>query len=60
VADDFAGRLEERVLDPGFLSRSPVRRVASYGSRREPRPLSGDEAADAEALDQLRALGYLK
>lgn len=60
VADDFAGRLEERVLDPGFLSRSPVRRVASYGSRREPRPLSGDAAADAEALDHLRTLGYLE
>jgi hypothetical protein len=60
VADDFAGRLEERVLEPGFLSRRPVRRVASYGSRQAPRPLSGDAAADAEALEHLRALGYLE
>jgi hypothetical protein len=60
IADDFAGRLEERVLDPGFLSRRPVRRVASYGSRQAARPLSGDAAADTEAIEHLRTLGYVE
>jgi hypothetical protein len=61
VADDFVEELDERLIAGDFLARHPIRRVASYG-RRAPRgavPRS-DPAADAEALDHLRTLGYIQ
>jgi hypothetical protein len=61
VADDFVEDLDERVIASEFLARNPVRRVASYGRRAAPgaAPRS-DPATDAEALDQLRTLGYIQ
>jgi hypothetical protein len=61
VADDFVEQLDERVLASEFLARNPVRRVASYGRRTAPGAApQSDPATDAEAVEQLRTLGYIQ
>jgi len=61
LAEDFDGRLPTDVLEPGLLASSPPRRIASYGRRgREDQHLQGSSKVDAEMLERLRALGYLR
>lgn len=61
VAEDFDGELPVQVLDPGLLASKPPRRIASYGTRERAVPgAHGTAEADAQMLERLRALGYLK
>ena len=61
VAEDFDGDLPMQVLDPELLASRPPRRIASYGTRgRMAQHLEGSSAVDAEMLERLRALGYLR
>jgi Type I phosphodiesterase / nucleotide pyrophosphatase len=61
VAEDLDGDLPVQVLDPGLLAARPPRRIASYGSReRRIEGAHGTADADAQMLERLRALGYLK
>jgi hypothetical protein len=60
VAADLPGRLREDILEPAFLVRSPLRRVASYGRRGAVTVAQGRPAVDEEMLERLRALGYVQ
>jgi hypothetical protein len=62
IADDLPGKTPERVLDAGYRASVPIRRVATYGRRRRgSRPEAGaGTQADQEALERLRALGYIQ
>jgi Type I phosphodiesterase / nucleotide pyrophosphatase len=60
VADDLEGRLREDVLDPAFLAKNPVVRVASYGRRGAITVAREASGADQEMLERLRALGYVQ
>jgi hypothetical protein len=61
VAEDLDGRLPTEVLQPGLLASIPPRRIASYGSRGEaPAHPEGSSEVDAEMMERLRALGYLR
>jgi hypothetical protein len=61
VAEDFDGRLPVEALQPRLLAASPPTRIASYGRRGEGGPhLAGSSDVDAEILERLRALGYLR
>jgi type I phosphodiesterase/nucleotide pyrophosphatase len=60
-AEDFDGQLPAQALDPALLASKPPRRIASYGTRMGPiTHIAGSSAVDAEMLERLRALGYLK
>jgi hypothetical protein len=61
LAEDFDGRLPVQALDPGLLASKPPVRIASYGGDRvRGGPQLKDSAVDAEMLERLRALGYLR
>jgi hypothetical protein len=61
IAEDMDGRLPTEVLQPGLLASSPPRRIAGYGPRGEgPAHQDGSSAVDAEMMERLRALGYLR
>lgn len=62
VGDDMVGRPLQAWLDPAFLARSPVRRVASHESAEwleAHRNLPAGDLGRDERIEQLRALGYL-
>ena len=59
VANDLPGHVPEEVLDPQLLRAQPIRRVATYGRRQGPVAAAGGSAADGDALERLRALGYI-
>jgi len=60
VANDLPGRVPEEVLDPLVLAQQPIRQVATYGRRRGGPVATPGSAADGEALERLRALGYIQ
>ncbi len=57
VAEDFEGRAWTELYTPEFRAAHPVRSIASWGAAREGAAPTSE--ADAELLEQLRALGYL-
>jgi hypothetical protein len=60
LAEDMPGSLPRAILDPGLLRSRPAQRVASYGTQDAPSLLRGDRAVDSEAVERLRALGYVR
>jgi Type I phosphodiesterase / nucleotide pyrophosphatase len=61
IAQDFDGRLPTEALRPALLASNPPRVIASYGRRGWPvKNAEGSAEIDAEMLERLRALGYLK
>jgi type I phosphodiesterase/nucleotide pyrophosphatase len=60
VADDLPGTVPLAALDPGLIVQRPVTRTASYGVELLRATDRGSEGADAEMLERLRALGYIK
>lgn len=61
VPDGFDGRLAEEVLDPDYLARHPVRRVAvSDALLLPPEEVDPDDAESEEIRRRLRALGYVR
>ena len=60
-AEDFDGHLPAQALDRTLLASRPPRRIASYGTRTgSVTHIAGSSAVDAEMLERLRALGYLR
>jgi len=60
VADDLAGAMPVALLDPAVLAGRSVERVPTYALDLRRARDEGSETADAEMLERLRALGYLK
>jgi hypothetical protein len=60
LAENLPGHLHEEVFDPVFLASTPIVRVPSYGRRTAGRAAGRGSAADEDALERLRALGYIK
>jgi hypothetical protein len=60
LAENLPGHVHTEVFDPAFLSSAPIQRVAAYNRRGSPRGAGAGSAADEEALERLRALGYIK
>ena len=63
VGEDMHGSVLESWLDPGFLARHPVERVASHDTpewREAHRSLPVGTLGRDERIEQLRALGYLE
>jgi predicted AlkP superfamily phosphohydrolase/phosphomutase len=59
VAEDFVGRPRQELFDAEFRRKHSLRTLQSWGKRKEggaARP----SKADAELLDELRALGYIR
>jgi len=65
AAEDMPGRVLVEAIDPAFARAHPVRSVATYETIGRPRAgivasgSGGSEAAEAELLANLRALGYI-
>jgi hypothetical protein len=60
LAEDLEGRLPTVAFAPGFLESVPTRSVRTYGRWGTPHAGPGTAAADAAAIERLRALGYLQ
>ena len=61
VPEDMPGRVLEEIFRPEFLREYPLQRIESYETLipRERLPAAGS-MGDDEALEMLRALGYIK
>lgn len=59
VSRGLEGRLMERTVDPGLLSRRPVLAVSSFDHLRAAEA-EVDGTISEETLEQLRALGYIQ
>lgn len=57
VARDFDGQARTELFRPEFRARHPLQTIASWGSGAAASPRTSE--ADAELLEELRALGYL-
>jgi len=64
VPADLPGRVLEEAIDPAFLARHPVRRIASYETLIDRAALRGAAAAppgqEEEKVELLRSLGYIQ
>ena len=60
IADDLRSRVALQVIDDRFEASHPVRTVSDYGSVGRGRPASVGQPLDAEALERLRSLGYIR
>jgi hypothetical protein len=47
-------------IDPAFLDAHPVRRVPDYGAVALGQSARTGQPLDAEALERLRSLGYIR
>jgi predicted AlkP superfamily phosphohydrolase/phosphomutase len=59
VAEDFAGRPRMDLFAAGFRRTHPLRTIRTWGKRDEG-GTARSSAADAELLNELRALGYIR
>jgi type I phosphodiesterase/nucleotide pyrophosphatase len=60
VSDQLAGTPLTRLFEEAFVARYPVRRTSTYGA---PSTATGDrkgQPLDAEMIDRLRSLGYVR
>ncbi len=61
VPDDMTGRVLEEIVDPGFWEAHPIQRIPTYEGFVEREPFDAESIPDdSEALEMLRALGYIK
>lgn len=62
LADDLTSTLVEDIIDGEFRASHPVRRIADYSVVRLDRrtDVSAGGTLDAEALERLRSLGYVR
>jgi hypothetical protein len=59
IAANLEGRVPEGALEPAFLSRHGRRRVPDYSAAR-PAPGEDTSEVDANVLERLRSLGYIR
>jgi arylsulfatase A-like enzyme len=57
VAQDFDGRPQTALFQGNFRRRFPVKTIPSWGTRQTGDAITSE--ADAELMEELRALGYL-
>ncbi len=60
VSRELAGAPIDRVFLPSFMARFPVRDVPTYGARPTVLSTGRGDPLDAEALERLRSLGYVR
>lgn len=60
IAGDLQSTVALRAIAPAFLEAHPVRRVPDYGAVTLGRSVRTGEPLDAEALERLRSLGYIR
>lgn len=60
IAEDLQSHVARGIIDDGFEAAYPVRTVADYRGVAIERRASAGEALDAEALERLRSLGYIR
>jgi len=60
VAEDLAGRVPDEVFDAGFLRRTPMTTIASFGRRDDLDAILSSTDVDEEMVERLRALGYVE
>ena len=60
ISRELAGRPVMQMFAPEFLSRFPVREVATYGERRSTGAVREGEPLDEEMVERLRSLGYVR
>lgn len=60
LAEDLDGRVAFEALEPGYVRRHPVRRIATYGVRGTEDEGVAASPADKTMIDRLRALGYVR
>lgn len=60
IADDLRTRPMTDVVSADFLERHPVRTIANYNAAVTRRSARTGEPLDAEALERLRSLGYIR
>lgn len=60
VSRELSGNAIAGVFLPSFMARFPVREVPTYGARAAGLSTGRGEALDAEALERLRSLGYVR
>jgi hypothetical protein len=60
IATDLASPPLESMFSPRYLGKYPVRSIATYGTRTPMPRGSGAHALDAEMVERLRSLGYVR
>ena len=60
VSRELAGRPLAQLISSSVVSKFPVREVTTYGVRRPVAPVGRGNPLDAEALERLRSLGYVR
>lgn len=60
IAKDLDGRVLERLFPEHFRDRFPVRFIDTYGLKRTAPTTGGGSPLDAEAIERLRSLGYVR
>jgi hypothetical protein len=61
IADDLSTWPVTDIVDPDFLERHPIRQIPNYDAATTRRSVrTGQQPLDAEALERLRSLGYIR
>jgi hypothetical protein len=60
VSRQLSGRAVTELFSPAFVSKFPVREVESYGPRRMRGVSRQGQPLDAEMIERLRSLGYVR
>lgn len=60
IAKDLEGRVIDPLFQPQSLAAEPVRFVETYGGRGSTASARGGQPLDAEAIERLRSLGYIR
>ncbi|MGH8545414.1 MAG: alkaline phosphatase family protein, partial [Gammaproteobacteria bacterium] len=60
VPEDMEGRVLEEIIEPAFLEKHPIRRIASYEEFIDREVLASTASGDDSTIDMLRALGYIE
>ncbi len=60
IAEELRARPDTRIVTAAFLARHPARPIANYNAAVTGRSARTGEPLDAEALERLRSLGYIR
>ena len=60
ISRELAGAPALAMFSPAFTTRFPVREVSTYGQRHASAARRGGDPLDAEAIERLRSLGYVR
>jgi arylsulfatase A-like enzyme len=60
ISRELAGAPLDGLFSGAFLTRFPVREVASYGRRTAPTEVRKGQPLDQEMIERLRSLGYVR